>query len=144
MPGREKFHKAFLNGFRCGRWLNRFNDQRKLPGKTPSPPHQPLLCRADHHGNRFGVRIFVTRDFKTADQDGHAQTRQQCEGKFEAVMGVKLQFRQQVATGDAKEIAGAKRERAAEQRPMRSHQRIRAEAEHDRTDRRGQGKQGIQ
>ena len=38
---------------------------------------------------------------------GHAQARQQGKRELDAVMGMKLQFRQQVSAGDAQECAGA-------------------------------------
>ena len=48
------------------------------------------------------------------DKDGHGQPRDEGDGQLEAVVRVELQFRQQVAAGDAQKCAGAKCQRTAQ------------------------------
>lgn len=57
------------------------------------------------------VMVIVAGGFKLPDQDCEPQSRQQREGKFDAIMRVKLDLRQQIAGGDAEESARRERQR---------------------------------
>ena len=43
----------------------------------------------------------ISADLEKFDGDCDSQTREQCNGKFEAVMRMELQFRQQIGAGNA-------------------------------------------
>ena len=49
------------------------------------------------------------------DEHGHGQSRQQGDRQLEAVVEMKLQFRQEVSAGDAKKCSRAECQRTAEQ-----------------------------
>jgi len=50
---------------------------------------------------------------KARDDAGHGNTGQQGDRQLQAVMGMELEFRQQIGTGNAKKCPGGERQRAS-------------------------------
>jgi len=78
------------------------------------------------------------------DEHGHGQSRQQGDRQLEAVMGMELQLRQQVAAGNAQECSRAERQRTAEEDAVGIGKVIRAKIKQDGTRRTHQRKKRIQ
>jgi len=67
-------------------------------------------------GNRFMfVVVAMSGPLELTNDHSHRQPGYERQRKFEAVVGVKLKFRQKIAARDAKKRAGAERQRAAEE-----------------------------
>lgn len=67
-----------------------------------------------NRSNAVAVAAMASR-LKKADQNGEAQSRRQGGRKSDAIVGVELELGEDIAGGDAKECAGGKRQRAAEE-----------------------------
>src|SRR5579885_2511331 len=81
---------------------------------------------------------------KLSDDDGYRKSREQGGRQFEPIVRMELQFRQQIAAGDAQERTGAKGQRGAEYRRAAGGEPRGAGIKQRRPQRRGQRKQEIQ
>ena len=76
------------------------------------------------------VAGFLFVSFKCLERDGNRKAQHQGDGKLEAVVGMKLEFREQVAAGDAQERSRTEREGATEEDCIRRRELTGSNIEH--------------
>jgi hypothetical protein len=86
------------------------------------------------------IVVFVSGSFESADDGGEQKPCDEGDREFAPVMGVKLQFGQQVTTGDAQERAGGKSQGRTEKEVARLGKlgRPKMESDHPRWNRQGE------
>src|SRR5207245_177711 len=101
-----------------------------------------VLRNADFQRSRFGA-VAVAGSLQASDQCGDAYSREQSQGQLAAVVGVKLQFRQQITGSDAQKSAGGESERGAQKMRRDLRKPLGAQIEQEEPDGIGQRKQAV-